>query len=88
MCFVNDRISTFVFAGLCATIMVCLLYVTFSSRPEITIVSGEALIRYKSFTYKVHEGETFLGVLGDSTLLARIRTYDGIIRFQKPQERQ
>ncbi len=84
----SDKLSTFFFAALCTALIGVLVYVAMTSHPEITIVSGEALIKYKDFTYRVRQGETFLGVLGDSTLLARIRTYDGIIRFEKPQERQ
>jgi hypothetical protein len=84
----NDKISTFFFAAACTALVFGILYITYTARPEITIIRGDALIKYKEFTYKVKEGETFLGVLNDSSLLARIRTYDGIIRFEKPQERQ
>ena len=73
---------------LCTVMMGGLIYVAAASRAEITIVSGEGIVKYREFTYKLYAGETFVDVLNDSSLLARIRTYDGIIRFAKPQERQ
>jgi hypothetical protein len=85
---VSDKISTFFFAALCTVLMSGVIYIAFASRPEITVISGEAVIKYKEFTYRVKGGETFLGVLGDSSLLARIRTANGDIRFEKPLERK
>lgn len=56
--------------------------------PEIMIVSGEAIILYKDFHYRVRGGETFLGICTDSSLKGRIRTADGSIRLERPLERQ
>lgn len=84
----NHRMAVLMFSLLCCTMMFCLIVVAFQPRAEMTVVSGEALVHFKEFTYRVKEGETFLDVhAGDSKLTARIRTKDGTIRFQPPEER-
>lgn len=84
----NSKIATTFFSLLCVVMMGGLIYVALQSRPEISVISGEAVISYKGFSYKLRPGETFLGTLGDTELHARIRLPDGSIRLDKPLERQ
>lgn len=84
----NNRACTIFFCALCTVMIGGLIYVAAHSRAEVTITSGEGVVKYREFTYKLYQGETFIDVLTDSSLLARIRKENGDIRFAKPLERK